>query len=63
MFGTGHRFGDLRRLVRQSWRPQAQVFPTGAYLKGGTYGTAVVFPLPIEERNNPNYKGCTDLLP
>ena len=63
MFGTGHRFGDLRRLVRQYGRPQAQVFPTGAYLKGGTYGTAVVFPLPIEERNNPNYKGCTDLLP
>ena len=63
MFGTGHRFGDLRRLVRQYGRSQAQVFPSGAYLKGGTYGTAVVFPLPIEERNNPNYKGCTDLLP
>lgn len=61
MFGTGHRFGDLRRLVRQYGRPQTSVFPTGPYLKGGAYGDMVVFPLPIEERNNPNYKGCTDL--
>ncbi len=63
LFGTGHRFGDLRRLVRQYGRPQDQVFPTGTYPKGGAYGTAVAFPLPIEERNNPNYKGCTNLLP
>ncbi len=62
-FGTGHRFGDLRRLVRQYGRTQDATFPTGAYLKGGAYGTGVAFPLPIEERNNPNYKGCTDLLP
>lgn len=54
MFGTGHRFGDLRRLVRQYGRAQNTVFPTGAWHKGGNYGSMVAFPLPIEERNNPN---------
>lgn len=61
MFGTGHRLGDMRRLVRQYKRDAESVFPTGPYLKGGDYGSMVVIPLPIEERNNPNFQGCTDL--
>jgi hypothetical protein len=51
---TGHRLGDMRRLVRQYGRNQAQVFPVGVYPKGGQYGTDVNFPIPLQEENNPN---------
>ena len=34
MYLTGHRLGDLRRLVRHYVDPE-EVFPTGAYHKGG----------------------------
>jgi len=54
MFGTGHRLGDLRRLIRQYGRGAETVFPTGAWFKGGTYGTDVNFPISIDELNNPN---------
>lgn len=57
---TGHRLGDLRRLVRQYGRNQANVFPNGPYFKGGSYGTDVNFPIPVEENNNPNSQGCID---
>ncbi|MGZ8456915.1 MAG: hypothetical protein ACXWZ4_09985 [Gemmatirosa sp.] len=54
MFGTGHRVGDLRRLVRQYNRPANSVFPTGTWNKGGAYGGDVNFPVPQAEENNPN---------
>ena len=57
---TSHRLGDLRRLVRQYGRGAEAVFPTGAYFKGGVYGTDVNFPVPFEEQNNPNFTGCLD---
>ena len=62
MFGTGHRVGDLRRLVRQSNRAANTVFPTGNWNKGGTYGNDVNFPIPQAEENNPNVagQGCLD---
>lgn len=58
MWLTTHRLGDLRRLIRQYGRTQAQVFPVGMYApngnaKGGSYGTDVNFPIPVEEANNP----------
>jgi hypothetical protein len=56
MYTTGKRHGDLRRLVRQYGRPAESVFPTGEYIRGGTYGQDVVFPVPFDEVNNPNYK-------
>jgi len=68
LYATGHRLGDMRRLVR----PVAQggyerledtVFPNGAYHKGGSYGTDVNLPIPIEEENNPNSNGCLDRNP
>jgi len=59
-FGRGQRLGDLRRLVRQYGRPAESVFPTGAYFKGGSYGTDVNLPVPQAELNNPNFKGCID---
>jgi len=60
MYITIHRWGDMRRLIRQYGRTQDKVFPTGTYFKGGTYGNQIVaYPLP-SERNHPAYKGCLD---
>jgi hypothetical protein len=54
LFGTGHRTGDLRRLVRAPYnRPANTVFPTGAWHKGGTYSNEVNMAVPAAERNNP----------
>jgi hypothetical protein len=55
MYATGHRLGDLRRLVRQYGRTVDQVFPTGPYLRGGAYGTRVAFPVPASEDQNPQF--------
>lgn len=59
---TGHRLGDMRRLVRQYGRSASDVYPTGEYFKAqyGTYGDQVVFPIPFEETNNPNFETCTN---
>ncbi|MEE8446189.1 MAG: hypothetical protein V3S52_00910 [Gemmatimonadota bacterium] len=55
MHVTGHRLGDLRRLVRDYGRSESTVFPVGAYHKGGTYGNDVNLPLDFDETNNPNF--------
>ena len=63
LFGHGTRVGDLRRLIRQYGRTQNTVFPTGAWHKGGNYGTDVNFPTPQAEDNNPNVpkgQACID---
>lgn len=66
---TGHRMADLRRMLRQygTMFTEAEIYPTGTYPKGGDYGTDVVFKVPFDERNNPNYSGkattCTDFNP
>ncbi len=59
LFGTAHRLGDLRRLVRQYGRAADAVFPSGAFFKGGTYGPDVNFPIPFEELENPELSGLT----
>lgn len=53
LFSTGHRLGDLRRLIRQYGRGSETVFPTGVWQAGAPYGTDVNFPLPQSEENNP----------
>ena len=59
LFATGHRLGDLRRLVRQYGRSVDAVYPNGTYVKTGTvYGNNTELPVPFDERNNPNYTGC-----
>jgi starch-binding outer membrane protein, SusD/RagB family len=63
LFLTGHRLGDMRRLIKQYSRGIETVFPTGAYFKGGTYGVDVNFPVPFQETNNPNFTQCTDRAP
>lgn len=60
LYLTAHRLSDMRRLVRQYGRSESQVFPTGAYHKGGSYGTDVNFPVSSDERNNPNFESCLD---
>jgi hypothetical protein len=52
LWGTGQRLADLRRLINQYTRTADLVFPSGAYHKGGTYGTDVVFPIDFDEVNN-----------
>lgn len=55
MFATGHRLGDLRRLVRQYGRPSNTVFPSGPHFRGGTFGDDVAYPVPFNEQNNESY--------
>jgi starch-binding outer membrane protein, SusD/RagB family len=59
-FGRGQRLGDLRRLIRQYGRTQDNVFPSGNYYKGGTYGSVVNFPVPPAELPNGLFTGCID---
>jgi starch-binding outer membrane protein, SusD/RagB family len=63
LFGRGFRLGDMRRLVRQYGRGAETVFGTGAWFKGGTFGTDVNFPIPQAEENNPEFpknQSCID---
>ncbi len=69
LFGTGHRLGDLRRLVRQYGRAQNTVFPTGTYFREsntgaqreqGAYGTDVAFPMIFDEQNNEKFRTVMD---
>ena len=62
MYLTGHRLGDLRRLMRQYGRTEDQVFPVGLGLKG-FYGHDLNLPVPFDELNNPNFTGCLDRNP
>jgi hypothetical protein len=67
MYLTGHRLGDLRRLVGSYGRSPDAVFPSGSYLgaAGGSLGPDVNFPITIDEQNNPSAPPnlCTDRLP
>jgi len=59
-FGRGQRLGDLRRLIRQYKRTEDQVFPTGPYFKGGSFGHDVNLPVPNSEQVNPLFHACLD---
>jgi hypothetical protein len=61
---SGHRLEDLRRLTHAPYnRGPETVFPTGAYFKGGVYGTDYNFPVPFDETNNPNFTQCLNRNP
>jgi hypothetical protein len=62
-FSRGQRLGDMRRLIRQYGRTEANTFPQGVHYKGGSYGKDVNLPIVTDERNNPNFHGCTDRNP
>lgn len=60
LFLTGHRMGDMRRLVANYGLPANTVYPTGVYYKddgsgSDQYGADVVLPVDVDELNNPNY--------
>lgn len=60
-FSRGMRLPDLRRLMRQYGRTEAQVFPRGTFFKTNQpYGTDINFPIFREELTNPEFTGCTD---
>ena len=63
LYLTGHRRGDLRRLIREYRRSPNAVYPTDTYPGGsGSYGTEVVAPVPTDEQaGNPAYTGCLHL--
>jgi hypothetical protein len=76
LFLTGHRLGDLRRMLRDPYDiapynlNASVVYPSGAYANvsyGGVvtaYGTDVVaIPGRAEQLYNPLYQGCNDLNP
>jgi hypothetical protein len=68
LFLTGHRQGDMRRLMRQYHWPRTAVVPVGAYspydVTYAVYGTDILFqPGRQEVENNPLYKGCIDQNP
>src|SRR5436853_108681 len=68
LFSTGHRLGDMRRLIRPTTRGGygrgvSSVYPTGILLKGGLYGDATMLPIPFDEENNPKFAQCTDRNP
>lgn len=52
LFNTGHRQGDLRRLVRQYGVPSNVAFPSGTHFRGGAFGNDVAYPVPFNEENN-----------
>lgn len=63
LYGTGHRLGDMRRLVRQYGRDSETVFPTGTQsmwpAPNNLYGTATNLTPPKQEIDyNPDYNGC-----
>lgn len=74
LYLTGHRLGDLRRLVRQYGRvgtAAGGVFPGAGgaqYVidgnpKGGVFGDEMNLPIPFDELNNPNFTQCLDRNP
>jgi hypothetical protein len=63
MYGTGHRMGDLRRLLRQYGRAEAATWPKGIYKAGVSYGNEVVFIITLSEQANPNVRVCADKNP
>jgi hypothetical protein len=68
LFSTGHRLGDMRRLIRPTaqggyGRAVDTVYPHGVFVKGGLYGDATMLPIPFDEQNNPKFTQCTDRNP
>ncbi len=55
LFNTGHRQGDLRRLVRNYGVSSNQAFPSGPNFRGSVFGDDVSYPVPFAEENNPQF--------
>jgi hypothetical protein len=63
LFATGHRQGDLRRLVTQYHFSSNAVFPTGVYQNGpAQYGSDVTFTT-VGDQALAGYTGCSSRAP
>jgi hypothetical protein len=61
LFGTGHRLGDLRRLIRHHGRDSESVLPSGPHWRTGVYGSGTSFPFSKNEvAFSPGVTGCTE---
>jgi hypothetical protein len=62
---TGHRLGDLRRMVRYYGLAANTVFPIGQTIQGDPYGPDLNLPIPFQEENNPQFPTgqCIDRNP
>jgi len=66
LYNTGHRLGDLRRLARAPYSlATTDVFPSGLFFRGGSYGSDVNYPIPFAEQNNTafNPAACSTTTP
>ena len=54
LYATGHRLGDMRRLVRQYRRDRSSL-SGGRLPPGRSFGDVVAFPVPVNENNNPDF--------
>jgi len=61
LYLTGHRLGDMRRLIDHYGRDPERVFPSGAHPVAGTYGRATSIPFTPagEEYAKTGVVGCT----
>lgn len=62
LYLTGHRLGDMRRLIAHHGRSATSVFPSGPYHSGGSYGSATSIPfMPVgEQYAKTGVTGCTE---
>jgi hypothetical protein len=61
LYLTGHRQGDLRRLIRQYGRQSTDIYPIGPYPGSGSafYEDFTTVPVPVAEQTlNPKFTGC-----
>lgn len=65
LYATGHRLGDLRRLIRDYGRTANSVFPTGTSPKHGVFGNDVNMAISFAEQNNTAYNpgACVTTTP
>lgn len=65
LYATGHRLGDLRRLIRDYARTANSVFPTGSSPKHGVFGNDVNLAISFAEQNNTAYNpgACNTTTP
>ena len=59
-FGAASGLADMRRLVRQYWRTQDQVFPSGTFHKGGDLRDRRELPGDGHREDEPEFPGCID---
>jgi hypothetical protein len=55
LYATGHRLGDMRRMIRNYARTAPTVFPVGTSPKNGVFGNDVNLAIAFAEQNNTAY--------